>query len=78
MRQQDLDNSIGVLPEEHEAYKTLLIMACACIPGLFIATILQFLAYFVFNKYFHPFKDIISPSEKESERKSYEMKNLSD
>ena len=59
-RQQILENSIGALPEEHEAYNTLLILTATCVPGLFIATVLQFLSYYCFNRFFHPFKDILS------------------
>ena len=59
-RQQILENSIGALPEEREAYNTLLILTATCVPGLFIATVLQFLSYYCFNRFFHPFKDILS------------------
>jgi len=59
-RHQILENSIGALPEEHEAYNFLLILTATCVPGLFIATVLQFLSYYCFNRFFHPFKDILS------------------
>ena len=59
-RHQILENSIGALPEEHQAYKTLLILTATCVPGLFIGTVLQFLSYYCFNRFFHPFKKILS------------------
>ena len=59
-RHQILENSIGALPEEHQAYNFLLILTATCIPGLFIATVLQFLSYYCFNRFFHPFKDILN------------------
>ena len=59
-RHQILENSIGALPKEHEAYNTLLILTATCVPGLFIVTVLQFLSYYCFNRFFHPFKDILS------------------
>ena len=58
-RHQILENSIGALPKEHEAYNTLLIIVSTCVPGLFVATILQFVLYYLFNRFFHPFKDIV-------------------
>ena len=59
-RHQILENSIGALPKEHQAYNFLLILTATCIPGLFIATVLQFLSYYCFNRFFHPFKDILN------------------
>ena len=59
-RHQILENSIGALPKEHEAYNFLLILTATCVPGLFIGTVLQFLSYYCFNRFFHPFKDILN------------------
>ena len=59
-RHQILENSIGTFKEEQDAYNFLLILTATCIPGLFIATVLQFLSYYCFNRFFHPFKDILS------------------
>ena len=56
---QILENSIGALPKEHEAYNNLLIIVSSCVPGLFVATILQLVLYYLFNRFFHPFKDIV-------------------
>ena len=60
-RQRILENSIGALPEEQEAYIKLLIIVSAIIPVLIVASTLQFFSYYLFQKYFHPFKDIVNP-----------------
>ena len=59
-RHQILENSIGTFKEEQDAYNLLLILTATCVPGLFIATVSQFLSYYCFNRFFHPFKDILS------------------
>ena len=58
-RHQNLVNSIGAMPEEQEAYEKLGLIISIGIPGLFIGSVFQFLSYIAFNRYFHPFKDII-------------------
>ena len=63
-RHQILENSIGALPQEQEAYKTLLILVSSSIPGLVIASIFQFMSYYCFHRFFHPFKAILHHPKK--------------
>ena len=62
-RHEILDNSIGVLPEEQEAFDLIQMIVILSFPILIFASLIQFSIYFIYNKYFHPFKDITSSSK---------------
>ena len=58
-RHEFLDNTIGYFEEELEAYYLTLALAVGFPFVISIATILQFVLYWLYNHKFHPFREMI-------------------
>ena len=54
-RHDFLDNTIGYFDEELEAYQIIQLLAIGFPFFLLLATILQFILYYLYNRKFHPF-----------------------
>ena len=54
-----LGKSIGALPKEIEAYETIKILSPLCYCFLILGTLTQLVLYLIYNRKFHPFKDIL-------------------
>ena len=59
-RHSILEQTIGALPEEIEAYDTIKYLS----PLMFLALVILTI-YFVFNRLLHPFKDILASEDSE-------------
>ena len=53
-----LDNTVGYFDEELEAYKLTMLIAIGFPFILVIGAILQFVLYRLYNRKFHPFKEM--------------------
>ena len=58
-RHEFLDNTIGYFQEELEAYNLTFALAVGFPFVISIATILQFVLYWLYNHKFHPFREMI-------------------
>ena len=64
-RHSILEQTIGALPEEIEAYDTIRNLSPLMFLTLIILTLVQLALYLVFNRFFHPFKEILSSEDSE-------------
>ena len=64
-RHSILEQTIGALPEEIEAYDTIKYLSPLMFLALIILTLVQLTIYFVFNRLLHPFKDILVSEDSE-------------
>ena len=64
-RHSILEQTIGALPEEIEAYDTIRNLSPLMFLALIILTLVQLALYLVFNRFFHPFKEILSSEDSE-------------
>ena len=56
-----LFNTIGVLPEETDAYNLIICLICASHSCLLLLTIFEMIFFYLYNSKFHPFKMILQP-----------------
>ena len=60
-RHDNLVDSIGVFPEEIQAYEQIKLMIIFGYTSLLILTLVQVLSYYLYNGRFHPFAIIVQP-----------------
>ena len=52
-------NSIGYLPEEHQAYEKVWMLISISVIFFIVGTIMELFAFILYNETFHPFSNII-------------------
>ena len=52
-------NTIGVLPEETNAYNLIIWLICSSHSCLLLPTIIEMICFFLYNSKYHPFKMIL-------------------
>ena len=77
-RQQLIEQSIGAFPEETEAYELTWKLAIGSPIALIIATFIQYCLYELYNRWFHPFADLLKGYEKDKKKniRLEEMQNF--
>ena len=74
-RQNVLEKSIGAFPEETDAYELAWKLALGSPIALIIATFIQYCLYELYNRWFHPFADLLKGYEND-EKKNVPLEEL--
>ena len=70
-----LYETIGVLPEEIEAYKNIIFFMVFSILAMVICTLIEVISFCLYNNKLHPFKNILVISNQKTINNTYVMAN---